>query len=50
METRVALYISYQNHTSTRDTKAIVWSYSVEKMFLKIFQNSQENICAGASF
>ena len=48
-ETRLGRYISYQNQAATRDTEAIVRSYSVEKMFLKTFQNSQENICAGAS-
>ena len=51
METTVTLYISYQNHqTSTRDTEAIVRGYFVKKMFIKTFQISQENNCAGVSF
>ena len=31
-------------------TEAVVWRCSVEKMFLEISQNSQENTCARVSF
>ena len=30
--------------------EAIVWGCSVEKVFLEVSQNSQENICVRASF
>ena len=35
---------------SVENTSAAVQRCSVEKMFLQIFQNSQENICARVSF
>ena len=34
----------------TNVSEAVVWRCSVEKVFLEISQNSQENICARVSF
>ena len=31
-------------------TEVVVWRCSIEKVFLEISQNSQENTCARASF
>ena len=31
-------------------TEAVIWRCSVEKVFLEISQNSQENTCARDSF
>ena len=31
-------------------TEAVAQRYSIKKVFLKILQNSQENICVGVSF
>ena len=33
-----------------KDSEAVPWRCSVKKVFLKILQNSQENICARVSF
>ena len=33
-----------------RRVEAVIWRYSVEKVFLEISQNSQENTCAKVSF
>ena len=39
-----------KNNGEDSITEAVIWSCSVEKMFLEISQNSQENISARVSF
>ena len=41
---------SFSNFDKQNHTEAVAWRCSVKKVFLEILQNSQENICARASF
>ena len=45
---KVVLYGNYKN--CVKSTEAVVWSFSVKKMFLEILQNSLGTTCARASF
>ena len=38
------------NENMMSTTEAVIWKCSIEKVFLEISQNSQENTCARVSF
>ena len=41
---------SFSNFDKEKHTEAVAWRCSVKKVFFEISQNSQENVCARASF
>ena len=44
-------YLSWQNtYPNLKTTEAVFWRCSVEKVFIEVSQNSQENTCARVSF
>ena len=47
----LAIFVLFPgNHHNLHSSEVVVWRCSVEKVFLEISQNSQENTCARASF
>ena len=42
--------LKYYSHNNALSSKALVRTFSVEKLFLETAQNSQKNTCARDSF